>query len=448
MQRIFKCLLIWMGALAIAGCDSNDVPTSSDDYKVVVVHVETLEEPIWQLTSADFNLDGQVDVLVHGHRGAELSQIYYGDGIGLTVSPFRFPAGADRHHCAAGDVDGDSLPDLYCTSGASQGTGANPNELWLNLDGYRFEKSIVNFGAEDPYSRGRLAVFFRFDEDATPDLATTVWGERTDQLRNESSVYLNDAGKFRRLDTLFSDRWGGRCLRAYDVNDDGLDDLIACAEERGAALFLNDGHRNFIRTELADSSKWWWDINIAAGTHDVSPMLALIGANSTKQFIQVQELTARLEYRDITRFRCDFFNPSNEEQIFCSAIAMTDLDKDGHVDLYISRRIGWLLEPPTGDTEDLIVFGPDFDLFVPVPFGGEGAGYVAAVSENGVLRSTAGEKWGGRLDLVSLKPGARTSASSRRTVQSPARSAGNARQQWRRGRSAPAGGGGRREWRK
>ena len=44
-------------------------------------------------------------------------------------------SGVDRRGCAAADVDGSGLPDLYCAVGGERGAGLKANELWLDSGG-------------------------------------------------------------------------------------------------------------------------------------------------------------------------------------------------------------------------------------------------------------------------------------------------------------------------
>ena len=363
--------------------------------------VDQLQAPAWNILSADLDADGDLDVLVHGHRRKEGELIYYRDNDHFTRSEPLLTRGRDRHACAAADINGDRLPELYCTTGTKRGTGLNPNELWMNLDGRRFEPAAESFGAEDRAGRGRLAAFIRFDDDQQPDLVTTVWGPRDDALPNESRIYRNVDGRFEQVQTSFTERWGGRCLVVYDINSDGLDDLFACAEEQGARYYLNTGAGDFASHPGADSFTWWWSAAIERGQRDTHPVLALTGIRFDRSMVVLRTVREDGD-KTIRRFGCNFDASNKDAQIFCGAVLLADISGDGYVDVYLSRRQGWMLEPPQGDIADLIILGPDFTHYLPVPLATHGAGARATAADGGIMRINAGENWGGSLDFVHL----------------------------------------------
>jgi hypothetical protein len=365
---------------------------------VLVTPLDRLEKPVWHVLSADFDQDGDTDVFVHGHRQSEGDIVYFRDGETFRRSAAMLGRGKDRHACAAADVNGDTLPDLYCTTGVEKGAGVNPNELWINQDGASFARAPLPFGAEEPASRGRLAAFLNFDGDDQPDLVTTVWGERSDDLPNRSGLFINEGGQFTALQTAFGERRGGRCLAVYDINADGFDDVFACAEGPGAQFFLNQNGEDFAPYGALDEATWWWGAAIDRADADPLPILALVGHQSKQSFIQVKALGPD-EQRVIQRIDCSFDQPA-VDGIFCGSVLLSDIDADGHIDIYLSRRMGWMLDPPTGDVEDLILLGPSFDRYLPVPPTTYGAGWQAAAIEDGVIRLNAGEKWGGTVEWV------------------------------------------------
>src|SRR6185369_7809418 len=74
--------------------------------------------------------------------------------------------------------------------GAVKGTGKKNNELWRQEPGGVFE-SVVGFGAEDPYGRGRKPVFLDLDHDGWPDLYLSNDYGRTDNRDSINRMYLN-----------------------------------------------------------------------------------------------------------------------------------------------------------------------------------------------------------------------------------------------------------------
>ena len=127
---------------------------------------------------------------------------------------------ANRHYVngsgvAVGDVDGDSLPDLYFAR------LDGPNALYRNLGGWRFEEITAQAGvaAPDRFSTG--AVLADLDGDADLDLLVTAMG-------GPNAAFLNDgAGRFTEVTEaagLASDL-GSTTMALADVDSDGDLDL-------------------------------------------------------------------------------------------------------------------------------------------------------------------------------------------------------------------------------
>ena len=96
----------------------------------------------------------------------------------------------DRHGCAADDVDGSGLPDLYCSVGGRRGTGVKANQLWLDPAGPARTLDPLVGRAAEPLGRGRVAAFLDVDLDGHDDLFVGQETERMDGLPSDSRVYL------------------------------------------------------------------------------------------------------------------------------------------------------------------------------------------------------------------------------------------------------------------
>ena len=127
---------------------------------------------------------------------------------------------ANRHYVngsgvAVGDVDGDSLPDLYFAR------LDGPNALYRNLGGWRFEEITDSAGvaAPDRFSTG--AVLADLDGDGDLDLLVTAMG-------GPNAAFLNDGtGRFTEVTEaagLTSDA-GSTTMALADVDNDGDLDL-------------------------------------------------------------------------------------------------------------------------------------------------------------------------------------------------------------------------------
>lgn len=389
--------------LLMSGCSENPSPIPAPAYRVSVTEVDVLDKSIWHALLADLNGDGDTDIFVGGHSTGSL--VYYAEGDGFGKRRRLLKQKNDRHACAAADVDLDGDQDLYCSTGAGKGQMLNPNELWLNEAEGVFVSAPSTFGAEEPSSRGRLTKFLNFNNDEFPDLALTVWGDRSDDERNESTIFINHNGFFDRVETSFTGKFGAHGIVIVDANNDGLDDFIADDQYFGASLFTNKGNGQFDRRPLKSfySKVWGLASYQYDGTQDI-----LVGILQ-HDILQRQQVEVRVasdhkvdEAKVVMKMACDSINTEAVSDLFCSALTFAFLNDDDYVDLYISRRRGWRLNAPVGDAQDVILLGPDYQRYVEVPIAKYGAGYMAIANGRSVIRVSAGEKWGGSIDVIRL----------------------------------------------
>jgi hypothetical protein len=113
---------------------------------------------------------------------------------------------------AAGDFDGDGLPDLYFC----HGDGANA--LFRNLGGFRFQEVTATAGVACFQQGSRGAAFADFSGDGRPDLLVTFRG-------GPNAYFLNEGeGRFRNLTAaagLGLTNFGCTSLAIADANGDG-----------------------------------------------------------------------------------------------------------------------------------------------------------------------------------------------------------------------------------
>jgi hypothetical protein len=381
---------------------------------VVIEPVAMPSRRIWGLTVADFDGDGDDDFLAAGHgRGAIDRIFYYGPDGRYTPDEFTLPGAPDRHGCAAGDVNGDGRLDIYCTAGADRGGGAHANELFLATGPPgRYERVGGDFGARDAAGRGRRAVFLRANDDALPDLYTTVWGQRDDDALNESSLFINRGGRFERFGSAASGSWGGRCLAAGDFNADGLDDLAVCHAGRGATLLMNGEDLSLRAQALPHRLAWWMALRAypaaGGGNADLAALVVEAGAGSLQLF-SGQALAAgdtsarrRIALGDLLPGDSSWLQRGVGGGCIPDALAVHDVNDDGYADMLISRIDGDTLVNACAEGDDLLLPGPSFDAYLPVPSPANGRRSQLFGANGHFLRLTAGERWEGGVEIVRL----------------------------------------------
>lgn len=131
-----------------------------------------------------------------------LDYLYYYDGGGV----------------AAGDVDGDGLPDLYFTS------NVGPNRLYRNLGNYRFEDVTDRAGVADPDGWKTGVTMADVDGDGRLDLY--VCGVDYLTMHGHNVLYLNNG------DGTFTDR-----TRQYGLEFAGLSTQAAFFDSTATATW-------------------------------------------------------------------------------------------------------------------------------------------------------------------------------------------------------------------
>ncbi|MDP9326693.1 MAG: VCBS repeat-containing protein [Actinomycetota bacterium] len=233
-------------------------PTSASDVAAQVGLYQVTKS--WSANVGDFDADGDPDLMYVPHNESA-SRLYRNDG-GLFSEVF---AGTfrrrDRHDCAWGDVNTDGRLDLYCSLGASSGTGYNPKELWIQQTGGGFVDRAVAYGVTDPYGRGRMATFIDVNHDPYPDLFVGNEYPRQDGIPVSNHLYINQEGtSFAAAPGFGLDvEVGGLCAQAADIDRDGWEDLLVCGQT-GLHLYRNDGGTGF--TEITGA---WGVGSLASG---------------------------------------------------------------------------------------------------------------------------------------------------------------------------------------
>lgn len=350
----------------------------------------------WGSAVADFNGDGHDDVLISGHDSDD--RIWYWTPNGYKASDQIFEW-VDRHDCDAADINLDGRPDLYCSVGAEKGTGTGPKEVWLQDANGWFNKT-TNHGAEDPYGRGRLVLFFDMNHDGYPDIYLSNESTlRPDGEPNINRVFINQHdATFTEANTLATGDIGYQCLAKGDLNHDGWDDLVVCSLTGKAHVYLNNQAGDFTAMidlpALADN---WRDAKIADMNRDgVDDLVLLTNGNAVQ--VWLNDGTGRFSDAPVYQ---------NKLTYVAKSITVGDFDLNGVQDIYA------VLQKSDCHTTG-IDGGPD-TLFSGQPNGTwlkskvnqayAGCGHLAqTVDGNKVLLMNGGVSWRGPNYVLSWKP--------------------------------------------
>jgi hypothetical protein len=369
---------------------------------VVNTTSERFESRSWEMTRSwdqgtvvsDFNGDGLDDFLVTRHHFSDEDHTQLQKPDGSFGRGFTFPP-IDRHGCAAGDVNGDGLVDIYCMHGGGEGTAVKENELWIARPGGTYVDEAALWGVTDPYGRGRRPVLFDFNNDGRLDLYITNYtdeGPRPDGQRNENILYLNTGSTFVEHRVTATGSWGSTCVNVGDWNGDGLLDLLVCGPE--LHLFRNIGG---LDTQLADDL-----LGAQSVTSPRDAALSDLNGDGKVDLIIVQQkqLQIRLNLGSGARFSQIAYSASLVDGM---AVAVGDLTGDGHPDVYVVQGSA------TGgrNADDLLLEGPGWTAVgVPPAYRGVGStvefinvsGRPVALVTNGHLTAH------GPIQFVSLRP--------------------------------------------
>ena len=396
-----------ISAATLFGCSAPD-----PDAPLKIVWEELfIEVEAYGAIYADFNNDGHKDLFTHGHD--RLDNIRYADEDGRFSEQFgETLAGGDRHGCAATDMNGDALLDLYCTNGAVRGAGRGDNRLFMANPDKTFTR-VEDHGAEDPFGRARHTAFINYDGDEHPDLYVTNLAQiRLDGERNKNALFRSTGdGRFELVETLASESKGAFCLEAVDWNGDGLDDLATCSLGNGpSSLLESDGSGDFTdimeTLSLRTIDTVWRDVAFADINDDGLLDMVFVTILGIVQ-IRLQSpddggfRTAHHMLLPIPNGPDTTFPERDFSQGLPVSVTVSDLNNDGHDDVYLVMR-----ETPNGkgskDVDDIVYFGPDWTTQMTVP-AAEGAGYESYPLPGGaVLVLNAGPDWGGPIARVSM----------------------------------------------
>lgn len=207
------------------------------------IHLPVATHPT-MVTIADVNKDGNPDILV-ANGGSGSVSVYLGDGKGgfAQANGSPFPAGQNPADITTADFNGDGNVDV-----AIANHGVKTVTVLLGNGKGQFSLAPGSpFSVEsNPHPHG-IAVA-DFDGDKKPDIAVDSWAE------NKVLVMFGKGdGTFQAPGTKFDvGKMPYQRLRAADFNEDGHTDIVTSNFEGGSvSVLLGDGRGNFTRKDFS-----------------------------------------------------------------------------------------------------------------------------------------------------------------------------------------------------
>ena len=144
----------------------------------------------------------------------------------------------DKHGAVWADFDNDGDQDLLVVRGGGRGVGAEPNGFYVNT-GSAFEEKGQDTGVSNPRARGRMPLFADFNRDGLLDIFLGAAG-REDGLAPPAFFIQKKMGKFFETEGVanFSTQHVFYCILS-ELNNDDFFDLVfrAQAPDRTAHVF-------------------------------------------------------------------------------------------------------------------------------------------------------------------------------------------------------------------
>jgi len=282
----------------------------------------------------DADGDGRDDLLLPTHPGTAALLRGTPDGF----QPLATLPRADRHGCAAADLDADGAADLACAVGAARGMKTGHNELILAVGSGERHDVAAHLGVDDPYGRGRAALVLDADADGAPDLLVSNEPLRVDGLPSGNRLFLGNGAVPLALTPApelgLDLPVGGTCLATAQLDGAGRPEVIVCTEEPWArlpaglhVLGFRDGR--------------YRDVTLALGIAEPGGVLdavaADLDADGRTDLALLSAGRLRVLRADGDRFRRVVVRPVPGGGV---ALGAGDADGDGDIDLYVVTGTG------------------------------------------------------------------------------------------------------------
>ncbi|GJM10365.1 MAG: hypothetical protein DHS20C11_26410 [Lysobacteraceae bacterium] len=328
------------------------------------------------VATADYDQDGDVDVLVSNYGRNELWQ-NQGDG---RFSEIGASAGLQGEHWSTGatfaDIDGDGWLDLYITNYVDYNLAKPPrcfadssrqdycgpsafvpqaDQIYRNIDGQRFELQM-NWLVDAPNGAGLGVVAEDFDADGWIDLYVANDGAANHLLLNQQGKRLVNDAWFRGVAVNQSGQpEASMGIAVADFDNDADSDLfLTHLMGESSTLYVNDGEALFEdqsqRSGLGDSSRRYTGWGTGFIDYDLDGWLDLVSFNGAVRNDPVQA-AAGIDYPLNQRNqlyrneRGRFVEVERDSTAFAPVessrgAAFGDINNDGAVDMVVTNSRG------------------------------------------------------------------------------------------------------------
>jgi hypothetical protein len=283
----------------------------------------------YSVTLADIDRDGDLDVVV-GNDAPDPKRVYANDGKGnfRLLSTFGSPEWPTRLATVA-DVNRDGLPDILVANRPDEGKG--PNYVCFNKGKGQFDADCLAFSHESATTITPADI----NGDGVVDLIVP------NRESGQSYVYINDGkGAFpEKIPFGPNDaEIRMRASQAADLNRDGLMDIIAIDERRGAFIYF--GEKSTRKTGTTGAGRAHFSKPFPLTSTGTTPYALTVGDLNGDGVIDV--VVGNVEAPSVVYFNDGtgrHFTPvtfgNNKGTVYGFAIG--DLDRDGLQDIAAAR---------------------------------------------------------------------------------------------------------------